>query len=553
MIIGLDVGGTHTDAVLLSKEGPVKKVKVPTDSANLFQTVLNGLEAVTEGVDLGGIRRAVLSTTLAANMVAQNELPTVGMVVTAGPGIDPRHFRINTHYHVAKGAMDHRGHEITPLDTAELHTIGETFKAQKITCIGVVSKFSTRNPQHEKSAAKILASYVDHIFMGHQCSGSLNFPRRIATTYLNAAVFPVHRAFYTAVQQSLAHKGLNVPIGLLKPDGGNMNFETALAHPGQTILSGPSASVMGALPSAPSQGACLVLDIGGTTTDMALLVDGVPLLAPLGIEVGPHKTLIRALRTRSLGIGGDSWVRVCEGCLTIGPQRKGPAMAYGGPAPTPTDAFGVLGQLSDGDMQRAGEGLAPIAEALHVPLKTAALQVIELACRQIMAGAQAMTAAINAKPVYTVHELWAGSRIEPNHLLVLGGPAPQFADALKKVFDGRVDVVPHYQVANAIGCALARTTCEVTLFADTSQQTATAPEEGFSCAIGPHFDLEEARDMALQLLEAKAVRQGSDAGQLQTQVLEAAQFNMVRGFNTIGKNIRVRVQVKPGLIDLETS
>jgi N-methylhydantoinase A len=165
----------------------------------------------------------------------------------------------------------------------------------------------------KKRIAAIVAPYCEQVFMGHQFSGNLNFPRRIATTYLNAAVYPVHKSFFEAVKRSLEKKGLDVPIRILKPDGGNMNFESSFDQPAQTILSGPSASVMGALATAPSSGATLVLDIGGTTTDMAILIDGVPLLAPLGIEIGDYKTLIRALQTQSIGVGGDSVVRLENG------------------------------------------------------------------------------------------------------------------------------------------------------------------------------------------------------------------------------------------------
>jgi N-methylhydantoinase A len=136
-------------------------------------------------------------------------------------------------------------------------------------------------------------------------------------------------------------------------------------------------------------------------------------------------------------------------------------------------------------------------------------------------------------------------------VLILGGPAPQFAKQLQTIFPGTVQVVPHWQVANAIGCALARTTSEVTLFADTAQGLATAPGEHFSHDIGHDFDLENARQMALALLRDKAVRRGANPNHLEMEILEACQFNMVRGFKTIGKNIRVRAQVKPGLIRME--
>ncbi len=548
MIIGLDVGGTHTDVILLSGRQLIREVKIATDPDNLFQTLQAGLDAIIEGIDPKSIKRAVLSTTLATNLVAQQKLPDVGMVVAGGPGIDPRHFRTNALYYTVKGAQDHRGQEIQTLDDKEVLAIGEELRHKGIRYAGVVSKFSVRNSAQEEKMAALLQPYVERVFMGHRFSGNLNFPRRIATTYLNCAVYPVHKKFFTAVQESLAEKGLTMPIRILRPDGGNMNIESSVDHPAQTILSGPSASVIGAISSAPSEGTCLVLDIGGTTTDMAVLIDRAPLLAPLGIEVAGYKTLIRALQTESIGIGGDSAVRVIEGKLTIGPDRLGKAMAYGGPEPTPTDAFYVLGQGGSGDAAQSRRGLEPVARALDLTVDLAAKLIFETACRTILEAAAKMINTINSKPVYTVHELWEGSQIKPNHLLILGGPAPQFASQLQTMFDGKVQVVPNYQVANAIGCALARTTCEVSLFADTSQGKATAPSEGFSKEVDSSFNLDNARELANDLLRKKAIRRGADPEDLETEVLEENQFNMIRGFRTVGKNIRVRMQLKPGLI-----
>ncbi|GAB6190644.1 hydantoinase/oxoprolinase family protein [Desulfocastanea catecholica] len=551
MIIGLDVGGTHTDVILLHGRQLVREVKIATDADNLFQTLLDGLSAVIEGIDPKSIRRAVLSTTLATNLVAQEKLPDVGMVVASGPGIDPRHFRTNPFYYTVDGAQDHRGREIQPLDDKQVQSIGEDLKRRGIRYAGVVSKFSVRNPAQEEKMAALLQPYVEQVFMGHLSSGNLNFPRRIATTYLNCAVYPVHKMFFEAMQKALTQKGLTVPIRILRPDGGNMNIESSLNHPAQTILSGPSASVMGAISSAPAQGTCLVLDIGGTTTDMAVLIDGDPLLAPLGIEVSHYKTLIRALLTQSIAIGGDSTVRVRDGKLTIGPDRSGRAMAYGGSAPTPTDAFHVLGKGDSGDVAKSRAGLEPVALALGLSLEQTAELIFTTACRTILDSAAQMIDTINSKPVYTVHELWEGSRIHPSHILVLGGPAPQFADQLQTMFDGTVQVVPNYQVANAIGCALARTTSEVILFADTALGRASSPSEGFSKAISAGFNLGNARDLADELLRKKALRRGANLEDIETEVLEESQFNMIRGFQTIGKNIRVRMQLKPGLIRKE--
>ncbi len=550
MIIGLDVGGTHTDVILLDGRQLVREAKVATDPDNLFTTLLSGLNAVIEGIDPASIRRAVLSTTLATNLVAQQKLPEVGMVVAGGPGIDPRHYRTNEFYYTVNGAQDHRGREIQALDEEQLRWVGEELQRRGILYAGVVSKFSVRNAAQEEKMAALLKPYVEKVFMGHCFSGSLNFPRRIATTYLNCAVYPIHKQFFTAVQKSLAEKGLTMPIRILRPDGGNMNIESSVDHPAQTILSGPSASVMGTISSAPAEGTCLVLDIGGTTTDMAILIDQAPLLAPLGIEITPFKTLIRALLTHSIGIGGDSAVRVTAGELTLGPDRIGKAMAYGGSQPTPTDAFYVLGHggSDGGDAAKSRAGLLPVAEDLGLSVEETAQKIFTAACQTILDAAKLMIDRINSKPVYTVHELYEGSQIKITRILVLGGPAVQFAAQLQTMFAGQVEVVPHHHVANAIGCALARTTCEVILFADTDQRKATSPSENFNQKIPYNFTLADARAMTEELLRKKAILRGANPDDMQTEVLEESQFNMIRGFQTVGKNMRIRMQVKPGLI-----
>jgi N-methylhydantoinase A len=548
MIIGLDVGGTHTDVVLLGEEGLLREVKISTRSSDLFGTVLDGIDRITEGIDPKEISRAVLSTTLTTNAIVQGENPAVGMIVSAGPGIDPEAFRTNEHYHAVSGAIDHRGREVRPIDPDEIAAIAEEFKAAGIRNIGIVSKFCTRNPSHENQIHDILKADFGKIFMGRQVSGSLNFPRRIATTYLNAAVRPVHKRFYEAVQNSLENKGLDFPIYVLKADGGTMSFGASLDFPAQSILSGPAASVMGAIAFAPQEGECLVMDIGGTTTDMAILVDGAPLLDPLGITLGPHKTLIRSLETLSIGVGGDSAVTVADGDLRIGPGRQGPAMAFGGPVPTPTDALFVLDKMTDGDRDRAAEGIAAIGAALGMSPEAAAGKIFDAACRRILAAARGMVAGVNSKPVYTIHELKEGLTVRPREILILGGPAPYFVDRIGQLSDFDVKVVPRWPVANAVGAGLARTTCEVSLFADTQQGMAAAPEEGFAASVGKNYDRKAAVAQAEKLLREKALKMGAGDEDLETEVIEEMQFNMVKGFYTTGRNIRVRVQVKPGLI-----
>jgi N-methylhydantoinase A/oxoprolinase/acetone carboxylase beta subunit len=548
MIIGLDVGGTHTDVVLLGKNGPMREIKVVTDSSDLFTTVLAGLDKVTRNIDPQKIRRVVLSTTLTTNAVIQGKSPPVGMIVAAGPGIDPVHFKTCDHFYTVSGGIDHRGREISPVKAEEIRAVSKRLQNNGIEHVGVVSKFSVKNPAHELNIAEILNSSFERLFLGHQYSGRLNFPRRINTTYLNAATYPLHKKFWQAVKQSLKKKGLNVPIRILKPDGGNMRFESAVDHPAQSILSGPAASVMGAIGFAPKDQESLVLDIGGTTTDMAILKDGVPLLDPLGIEIEQFRTLIRSLSTYSIGVGGDSAVHHKKDEVVIGPDRAGMAMAYGGLMPTPTDAMFVLGMGENGNRKKAFEGISYLAKEWKISVEAAADKIFTATCEQILDGARKMIDVINRKPVYTVHEIYESIQIRPTCMLILGGPAPYFKEKLAALSGVEVRVVPRWKVANAVGAALARTTSEVTLFADTEQGVATASGENFSQPISSSYSKDDAINTALELLKTKAVRRGADPDHLQMEVIEEQEFNMVHGFSTTGKNIRIRVQVKPGLI-----
>ncbi|RPJ17081.1 MAG: hydantoinase/oxoprolinase family protein [Desulfobacteraceae bacterium] len=548
MIIGLDVGGTHTDVVLLGKSGIERAVKVPTDESDLFNTILTGIDKITAGIDSSAIKRIVLSTTLITNAVVQNKLPEVGMIVSSGPGINPEYYRTNSFYYNVSGSIDHRGREVEPVDRNEIEKIAWNLKKGGIKYVGVVGKFSVRNPSHEQNIARILGNFFDKVFTGHRISGNLNFPRRIATTHINTAAYPIHKNFFDAVKKSLQRKGLNVPIDILKADGGTMSLDSSTDFPGHAIFSGPAASAVGAMAFAPDNEDCIVLDIGGTTTDIAVLINHAPVLNPLGISLGRYKTLIRSLETHSIAVGGDSSVTFDNNGIKIGPERMGPAMLYGGPVPTITDALAVLGKIKDCGRDKSYCGIESLALNAGVSAIEMASLIFDKACNMIISEIRDMVSRINSKPVYTIHEVMEGYRLNPKKILLIGGPAPYFAGRIEALSEFRIGVVPRWEVANAIGAAIARTTCEVTLFSDTEQGFTVSVEEGFKEKVAVNFSMSDALKTASALLMKKAVKRGADASDLEMEVIESLQFNMVKGFCTTGKNIRVRVQVRPGLI-----
>jgi len=368
MLLGIDVGGTHTDAVVINRQGLAATAKVATDHDNLLHSVQEALEKVLRDVSPRQIRNLNLSTTLTTNAIIEQKLEPVGMLVAAGPGIDPRQYKIGDYFFPCRGSIDHRGVERAPLLDDEIEKHLQNCREAGIRCYAVVSKFSPRNPVHEKIIQQKLQPQADFITVGHQLSGRLNFPRRIATAYYNSAIQPPFNRFADAIESSIEKLGIQAPINILKADGGTMPFAVSRQLPVQSILSGPAASVMGIVALCDIHDDAVILDIGGTTTDIAVFAAGSPLLQKEGIALGGHATLVQAIITRSIGIGGDSLVQVKQGKLTVGPQRHGPAMAFGGTQPTLIDACNVQGLPTTGNKQASMDGMVELAKELDLPL-----------------------------------------------------------------------------------------------------------------------------------------------------------------------------------------
>lgn len=548
MILGIDVGGTHTDAVLFDRLQVRKKSKVATRPENLVESLLGVADGILRGEDLRALDRIVFSTTISTNAIVQGRIDRVGLAIACGPGLPPSLLTIDDESHPVSGYINHRGVEAAPVDEVEIRKLGNHFRERGIRHLGVVGKFSTRNPSQEIRIRDLLMNDFRHVSLGHRMSGNLNFPRRIATTFLNAAVWETHSAFVREVFRFRKRLGLDTPVHILKADGGTFEIGYSVEFPVYTILSGPAASIMGILSLTRCNGDAVAVDVGGTTTDIALFSGGVPLLEPLGVTIGGRRTLIRGLRTRSIGTGGDSRVRFTGGELLIGPERDGPAAAFGGRHPTPTDAMIVLGLTNIGDPRRAAGAVGELARSMDVPPREAAERIFEGTCRQIASSVKDMIDEINNKPVYTIHEMLEGKKIKPEKLYIVGGPAEPMAERLGEILGLSTVIPPHAEVANAIGAALARNTTEVTVLADTERRLMTIAEEGLQTAIPAEFSRGDALQVCREMIRERALRFGAGIEDIEMEIVEDLEFNMVRGFNRTGKNIRIKAQIKPGLI-----
>jgi N-methylhydantoinase A len=551
MILGIDVGGTHTDSVLMQNRTIIRKSKVLTDKNDILGCVMRATQAVVKPDDIRQLKRIVLSTTISTNAVAQNQLDPVGLIVMNGPGVSPKDLPLFDKAHFIAGYMNHRGIEAEAINEDELEALKQQFAADKIDNLAIIGKFSTRNPTHEQDVGAFFADQAAHVSLGHHQSGVLNFPRRIATTYLNAAIWRLHSRMIDQLESYLHELGADVPLFILKADGGTIGVKQSRLYPVQTILSGPAATIMGVLPFVSSTGDSVSIDVGGTTTDIALFADGAPLLEPKGVEIEGHKTLIRGLLTHSMALGGDSHVQVVNGTLRIGPERKGAAMAFDGPVPTPTDALIVLGRATFGDRAKALQAMEGLAAQLQQTPEQVAQAVIDSMCTSIAAKVRQMVEEVNSKPVYTIHELLEGKTLHPQQLIAVGGPAPYLAQQVGELLVMPAVVPENSDVINATGAAMARTTVELNLLADTESQELTFAEDGRKVKISSRATVDDVVAIGQERLLEIAKAAGARDEDLEVEVADCQSFNVIHGYSTTGKNIRVRLQIKPGLIKHE--
>jgi len=548
MRIGLDVGGTHTDAVLIGDKGIIATAKVVTDHELLLNSVLSALKEVIRGADQKSIEAVTLSTTLTTNALLEGKADRVGVIVSSGPGIDPHHFRIGDAYFVIDGSIDHRGIEKKALDNKQLDHAVRACREKSIRAYAVATKFSTRNSTHELLMEAGIGGEADVITAGHRLSGGLNFPRRITTAYFNSAISRQFNDFALAIKNGIEKLGLNAPVNVLKADGGTMPLASSRIAPVQSILSGPAASIMGIAALCFITRDALILDIGGTSTDIAIFAKGLPLLEQEGISLRGNPTLVRSLKTMSLAVGGDSTLRVFEGHLSVGPDRSGPSLAAGGTRPALIDALNATGEAAFGDTDASRRGIADLAQTAGTTPNILSNDAIGIAVKAITDAVGHMIHEINERPVYTIHDFLHSERIAPSQLYIVGGPAQAFADRLSKSFGIKTIVPRLHAVANAIGAAITRTTADLELFADTERQVLLVPRLSVQKSITTTYSLEHARRDAEGYLRSSLGDSVVSAQDTEIQIIEASSFNMIDGSRMMGRNIRVRSQTKPGHI-----
>lgn len=470
MRVGIDVGGTNTDAVLMDGRRVLAAAKTPTtaDVTGGISSALRGL--VADGaVGLADVQAVMIGTTHFTNALIESKglLPTaavrLGLPATRAlpPMVDwPEHLRqtLGGHVYLCHGGHEFDGRVLAPLDTDELRQVAADIASKRLRSIALSSVFSPVTSECEQQAAEILAAELPGvaISLSHEI-GRVGLLERENATIVNACLRDLAARIVEALRAALAGFDLTAPVWLSQNDGTLMSVEHAARYPVATFACGPTNSMRGAAFLSGLRD-CAVVDIGGTTTDVGILRGGFPVQASVATEIGQVRTNFRMPDVRSFGLGGGSLVRE-RPTLRIGPDSVGyeltsRALVYGGDTLTATDVAVAAGLAMIGDPGRVA--------ALDPELVGCGLEWIE---QRIAEAVDRMKTAP-----------------EPIPVVVVGGGSVLLGERLS----GASELInpDHFAVANAIGAAIAQVGGEVDrVFSLTTDSRTLAMEQATQEAI----------------------------------------------------------------------
>ena len=480
--IGIDVGGTHTDAVLLDEHyNVVAEVKSPTTddvSSGIYQAMKEVVEA--SKVPVENIKYAMLGTTHCTNAIVERKrLNKVAVIRIGAPATlaikplvgvpDDLREILGKHVYLVRGGHEFDGREIVELDEQHIYDIAKDLKG-KADSIAITSVFSPVSSEHEERASSILREIVGEdvpLSLSHEI-GNVGLLERENATILNAAIVDVARTTAQGFVNALEKEGIHAKVFFGQNDGTLMSVEYTVKYPILTIACGPTNSLRGAS-YLTDQANSIVVDVGGTTTDVGVLVDSFPRQSSLAVELGGVRTNFRMPDIVSIGLGGGTVIRLLdEGKFQIGPDSVGyrlreKSLVFGGDTLTATDIAVALGKAEIGDAKH----VAHLDQSLLKKIYEKMVDMVE----------------------ETIDKMKTSK--DPVPVILVGGGSVLLPEELQ----GASEVIkPHNSgVANAIGSAIAQVSGQI--------------EKVFSVdELGREKTLEAAKEMARQ----EAIIAGAD-------------------------------------------
>jgi len=330
--LGIDTGGTYTDAVLLEKSSRqvIAKAKSLTTRHNLVEGIAASIDSVIDGIDGADVSMVCLSTTLATNSIVEGHGARAALFLV---GYQASQLKLANLSEAARDlpiVMLEGGHDAGGVEKNELDLAAAADALDKlegtVSAIALSSMFAVRNSAHELALKRLIRQRTGMpVSCGHELSASLDAPRRALTALINARLLPLIQDLIAATLDTLKQRGITAPLMVVRGDGTLVSAEFARQTPVETILSGPAASVVGAQFLADLDD-MLVSDIGGTTTDVAMIRNGLPCLSAEGASINGWRTMVEAVQIDTHGLGGDSEIQFDREArnFSVGPQKVMP-------------------------------------------------------------------------------------------------------------------------------------------------------------------------------------------------------------------------------------
>lgn len=484
MRIGIDVGGTNTDAVLMNGSQVLASTKTPT-TPNVSDGITTALQTLVNdsGLDVAALDAVMIGTTHFTNAVVERRRlqPTacirLGLPATVclPPMVDwPDDLAevVGRNYYLAHGGHEFDGREISPFDPAEIRGIAAEINAKGIKAIAVSSVFSPVNTTFEEQTAAIVKEVIPdaHITLSSQI-GRIGLLERENAAIMNACLRDLALRTVNGFKKALADMKITAPFYISQNDGTLMNADFATDYPVLTFASGPTNSMRGAAFLSGLKDA-IVIDVGGTTTDVGVLQHGFPRVAALAVSIGGVRTNFRMPDTLSIGLGGGSLIRTEP--VRVGPQSVGyelttKAKVFGGDTLTTTDVCVAAGHVDIGDKG----AVAGLDKNLVTAVEDKIEEMVNVAVDRMKTSAVAMPVIIVGGGSILIQRPVAGASeiVKPNHFAVanaIGAAIAQIGGETDRIFslagmtrDEALATAKQEAIDKAVAAGAARETIEI--------------------------------------------------------------------------------------------
>lgn len=435
--IGIDTGGTYTDAVLLDMEkssaaSVVKKAKALTTHQELEIGVGNSIKSLgLTDEEKAGVEKVVLSTTLATNAIVEKNISNVGLVLI---GTRPAGEIAAAKVKNIEGRVNIKGRVVNDINEEEAVAAIKGL-IHDVDAIAVSGAASIRNPVLEKKIKALIQECCQlPVVCGHEIVSELGYLERTNTAALNAGLLSIIARFIKAIHHVLRENEIQAPVFVVKGDGSISRLEAIRETPIDTVLSGPAASMIGSINLTGIEDA-VIADMGGTTTDTGIVRQKRVELSPDGATVGGWKIRVKSAKLYTFGLGGDSHIRNENSKIKIGPKRMLPA-CRGGVCLTPTDILHATGEFRQWDSQKSMKSVNALAGEMGI-------------------SPDAYVSEVKKELTKTI-ETNILEHVDPSlPICAIGAPAETWYKIVNEAIGFDLIIPAHYEVANAVGAAAA--------------------------------------------------------------------------------------------------